>query len=58
MVRAAWFILKESHPDDPVAASQIRPTVRAVTAAEPTTNEINQVAARLALVRRPSADLC
>lgn len=56
VVRATWLVLKESHPDDPVTDEQIRQAVREVIADEPNSNEINQVAARLALVGWPLSD--
>lgn len=49
---------KQNHPDSPVTEAQIRQTVQAVIAKEPNINEINQVAARLALVGWPLADHC
>ena len=58
VVRASWAILKESHPDNPVTEDQIRQAVRDVIATEPNTNEINQVAARLALVGWPLSNHC
>ena len=58
VVRATWVILKKSHPDSPVTEGQIRQAVQAVIAKEPNSNEINQVAARLALVGWPLADHC
>ncbi|WP_313676502.1 DUF3349 domain-containing protein [Mycolicibacterium sp.] len=56
VVTATWAILKESHPESPVTEQQIRQAVQAVIAKEPNINEINQVAARLALVGWPLAD--
>ncbi len=58
VVRATWYILKESDPDSPVTARQIREAVRAVIAKEPNSNEVNQVAGRLALVGWPLAGHC
>lgn len=55
VVQATWAILKHSHPDSPVKEGQIREAVQAVIAKEPNINEINQVAARLALVGWPLA---
>jgi hypothetical protein len=55
VVTATWAILKKSHPDSPVTEQQIRQAVHAVIAKEPNINEINQVAARLALVGWPLA---
>ena len=56
IVEATWAVLKEGHPGSPVTESQIRHAVRDVTAQEPNSNEINQVAARLALVGWPLAN--
>lgn len=58
VVRATRAILTESDPDSPVTEGQIRQAVQAVIAKEPNVNEINQVAARLALVGWPLADHC
>lgn len=58
VVQATLVVLKESHPDNPVTEDQIRQAVQAVIAKEPNINEINQVAARLALVGWPLADHC
>ena len=58
VVQATWAVLKHSHPDSPVTEGQIRQAVQAVIAKEPNINEINQVAARLALVGWPLADHC
>lgn len=58
VVRATWAILRENHPDDPVTDEQIRQAVRDVIAKEPNSNEINQIAARLAMVGWPLADHC
>jgi hypothetical protein len=58
VVRASWAILKEGDPASPATPDQIRQAVQAVTAKEPNSNEINQVAARLALVGWPLADHC
>lgn len=58
VVRATWTVLKQSDPDDAVTEAQIRQAVQAVIAKEPNVNEINQVAARLALVGWPLADHC
>lgn len=55
VVKATWAVLKESHPDDPVTEDQIRQAVQAVIAKKPGATEINQVAARLALVGWPLA---
>jgi hypothetical protein len=48
----------ESRPDNPISDEQIRQAVHQVTAKEPNDNEINQVAARLALVGWPLSDHC
>lgn len=56
VVQAAFSVLKESEPDDPVTADQIREAIRQTTEKEPTSQEINQVAARLASVGWPLAD--
>lgn len=58
VVRATWIVLKGSDPDSPVTEDQIRQAVGDVIATEPNTNEINQVAARLASVGWPLADHC
>ena len=58
VVQATRVILTESHPDSPVREGQIRQALQAVIAKEPNINEINQVAARLALVGWPLADHC
>lgn len=58
VVKASWAVLRQSDPDYPATADQIRQAVRAVIAKEPNSNEINQVAARLALVGWPLADHC
>lgn len=51
-----WGQFRLSWP--PVTEAQIRQAVQAVIAKEPNINEINQVAARLALVGWPLADHC
>ena len=56
VVQAAFTVLKDSRPDDPVTAEQIRQAIREVTEKEPNGEEINQVAARLALVGWPLDD--
>lgn len=56
VVQAAFAVLKDSRPDDPVTAEQIRQAIREVTEKEPNGEEINQVAARLALVGWPLDD--
>lgn len=58
VVRATRGVLMTGHPVDPVTEDQIRQAVRAVIEKEPNSNEINQVAARLALVGWPLADHC
>lgn len=58
VVQASRAVLMETRPDNPVSDDQIRQAVRDVTAKEPNDNEINQVAARLALVGWPLADHC
>lgn len=58
IVQASRAVLYQSHPDNPVSDEQIREALRQVTAKEPNDNEINQVAARLALVGWPLADHC
>ncbi len=55
VIKATWTVLRESQPDSPATEDQIRQAVHAVIAKEPHTNEINQVAARLALVGWPLA---
>lgn len=56
VVQAAFSVLKDSDPDDPVSAEQIRAAIRETTEKEPTGEEINQVAARLAMVGWPLSD--
>lgn len=58
VVRATWIILKESDIDSPVTEGEIRDAVHDVIAKEPNSNEIHQVAARLAQVGWPLADHC
>ena len=58
VVKASWAVLRDSHPDNPVTEDQIRQAVRDVIATEPNAGEINQVAARLALVGWPLANHC
>lgn len=58
VVQASRTLLRESDPDRPVSDDQIRQAVRDVIAKEPNDTEINQVAARLALVGWPLADHC
>lgn len=56
VVQAAFSVLKDSDPDDPVSAEQIRDAIRETAEKEPTGEEINQVAARLAMVGWPLTD--
>lgn len=56
VVQATFTVLKDSNPDDPVTADQIRAAIREVVEKEPTPGEINQVAGRLAMVGWPLAD--
>lgn len=56
VVQAAFSVLKDSDPDDPVSAEQIRDAIRETAEKEPTGEEINQVAARLAMVGWPLSD--
>ncbi|MGI9123654.1 MAG: DUF3349 domain-containing protein [Mycobacterium sp.] len=56
VVQAAFSVLKDSDPDDPVTGDQIRDAIRETAEKEPTREEINQVAARLAMVGWPLAD--
>lgn len=56
VVQATFTVLKDSNPDDPVTAEQIREAIREVAEKEPTSDEINQVAGRLAMVGWPLAD--
>ncbi len=58
VVRASWAVLREGNPDSPATEDQIRQAVRTVIAKEPNANEVNQVAARLALVGWPLANHC
>ncbi|MGV1089302.1 MAG: DUF3349 domain-containing protein [Mycobacterium sp.] len=58
VVQASRTVLMESRPDNPISDEQIRQAVHQVTAKEPNDNEINQVAARLALVGWPLSDHC
>lgn len=55
VVQATFTVLKGSDPDDPVTAEQIREAIREVVEKEPTADEINQVAGRLAMVGWPLA---
>ena len=56
VVQAAFTVLKDSQPDDPVTAEQIRDAIHEVIEKEPNPEEINQVAARLASVGWPLED--
>ena len=56
VVQAAYGVLTQADPDSPVTGDQIRKAVHEVIAKEPNSHEINQVAARLALVGSPLAD--
>ena len=56
--RASRAVLREGDPDSPATEDQIRQAVRTVIAKEPNANEVNQVAARLALVGWPLANHC
>lgn len=58
VVQASRAVLRESHPDSPVNDEQIRQAIHQVIAKEPNDHEINQVAARLALVGWPLSDHC
>ena len=56
LVQAAQTILRESDFDTPVTEDQIREAISEVIEKEPTADEINQVAGRLAMVGWPLAD--
>lgn len=56
VVQAAFTVLKDSEPEDPVTAEQIRDAIHEVIEKEPNPEEINQVAARLASVGWPLED--
>lgn len=56
VVQATFTVLKDSDPENPVTAEQIRAAIRDVVEKEPTPEEINQVAGRLAMVGWPLAD--
>lgn len=56
VVQAAFSVLKDSDPEDPVTAEQIREAIRETAEKEPTSDEVNQVAGRLAMVGWPLAD--
>lgn len=53
VVHAAFSVLKGSDPDDPVTVEQIREAIRETAEKEPTADEVNQVAGRLAMVGWP-----
>lgn len=55
VVQATFTVLKDSDPDDPVTAERIREAIREAVEKEPTADEINQVAGRLAMVGWPLA---
>ncbi len=56
LVQAAQTILRESDFDTPVTEDRIREAISEVIEKEPTADEINQVAGRLAMVGWPLAD--
>lgn len=56
VVQAAFSVLKDSDPREEVTAEQIRAAIRETAEKEPTPDEINQVAGRLAMVGWPLAD--
>ena len=56
VVQAAYSVLKSSDADDPVTVDQIRRAIWETTEKEPNAEEVNQVAARLAMVGWPLAD--
>lgn len=56
LVAAAQTILRESDFETPVTPDQIREAIRETIEKEPTPDEINQVAGRLAMVGWPLAD--
>jgi hypothetical protein len=53
VVQATFTILKDADSDDPVTAQQIHEAIVQTSEKEPTPDEINQVAARLASVGWP-----
>lgn len=53
VVHAAFSLLKDSDPENPVTAEQIRAAIRETAEKEPTADEVNQVAGRLAMVGWP-----
>ena len=55
VVQAAFSVLRDSDPHDPVTADQIREAIRETAEKEPTADEVNQVAGRLAMVGWPLA---
>lgn len=56
VVQAAFSVLKDSDPNDPVSLEQIREAIRETAEKEATPDELNQVAGRLAMVGWPLAD--
>ena len=56
VVQATFTVLKDANPEDPVTAEQIRAAIRETAEKEPTSDEVNQVAGRLAMVGWPLAD--
>lgn len=56
VVAAAFTILKDADAESPVTADQIREAIRETIEKEPTADEMNQVAGRLAMVGWPLAD--
>jgi hypothetical protein len=56
VIQAAFTVLKDADPDDPVTPEQIREAIREIIEKEPNAEEINQVAARLASVGWPLTD--
>lgn len=55
VVQAARSVLIDSDPEGPVTVDQIRAAIRGTAEKEPTADEINQVAGRLAMVGWPLA---
>lgn len=55
VMQAAFSLLKDSDPDDPVTVEQIRQAIRETAEKEATPDEVNQVAGRLAMVGWPLA---
>lgn len=56
VIQAAFSVLKDSDPENPVTAEQIREAIRETVEKEPTADEVNQVAGRLAMVGWPLSD--